>query len=150
MVKAFFYFRKFIFQLNTFLFFRSPLAGHEAVRVSTRQADSGSSVQGEGERCTSPTRSPVLAIQTWFSELIRLLHRPPWEILVRQDLLSQLQGKIWHPRPEIWKLCVWPIQGHRFWLLGFLLRFRRISLVPELPPLGSCTLPNGRSLSLGV
>ncbi len=41
---------------------RSPLAGHEAVRVSARQADSGSSVQGEGERCLFPTRSPVLAI----------------------------------------------------------------------------------------
>ncbi len=28
---------------------RSPLAGHEAVRVSTHQVDSGSSVQDEGE-----------------------------------------------------------------------------------------------------
>ncbi len=42
--------------------FRSPLAGHEAVRISAHQADSGSSVQGEGERFPSPTRSPVLAI----------------------------------------------------------------------------------------
>ncbi len=40
----------------------SPLAGQEAVRVSASQADSGSPVQGEGERCPSPTRSPVLAI----------------------------------------------------------------------------------------
>ncbi len=41
---------------------RSPLAGHEAVRISARQADSGSSVQGEGEWCPSPTHSPVLAV----------------------------------------------------------------------------------------
>ncbi len=40
----------------------SPLAGEETVRVSASQADSGSPVQGEGERCLSPTRSPVLAI----------------------------------------------------------------------------------------
>ncbi len=40
----------------------SPLAGHEAVRVSAHQADSSSPVQGEGERCLSSTRSPVLAI----------------------------------------------------------------------------------------
>ncbi len=40
----------------------SPLAGHEAVPVSARQADSGSSVQGKGEWYPSPTRSPVLAI----------------------------------------------------------------------------------------
>ncbi len=29
--------------------------------------------------------------QTWFSELILLLYRSPWEIPIRQDLLSQLQ-----------------------------------------------------------
>ncbi len=49
--------------------------------------------------------------QTWFSELTPLLYRPPWEIPIRRDLLSQLQGKIWHPQPELWKLWVWPIQG---------------------------------------
>ncbi len=73
--------------------------------------------------------------QTWFSELIPLLYQPPSEIPIRQDLLSQLQGKIWHPQPDIWKLWVWPIQGHRFRLLVFLLSFRRISLVTE-PPCG--------------
>ncbi len=40
----------------------SPLAGQEAVRVSASQAASGSPAQGEGERCPSRTRSPVLAI----------------------------------------------------------------------------------------
>ncbi len=38
------------------------LAEYETVRVSASQADSGSPVQGEGERCSSPTHSPVLAI----------------------------------------------------------------------------------------
>ncbi len=40
----------------------SYMAGHEAVRVSSHQADSSSFVQGEGEWCLSTTRSPVLAI----------------------------------------------------------------------------------------
>ncbi len=40
----------------------ASLAERETVRVSTSQANSGSPVQGEGERCPSPTRSPVLAI----------------------------------------------------------------------------------------
>ncbi len=93
---------------------------------------------------------PFWPSQTWFSELIPLLYRPPWEIPIRQDLLSQLQGKIWHPQPEIWRLWVWPIQGHEPWFLIFLPRFRRLSLVPEPPPLGSCTFPNGESLSPGV
>ncbi len=91
--------------------------------------------------------APFWPSQTWLSELIPLLYRLPWDIPIRQDLLSQLQGKIWHPQPEIWKLWVWPIQGHRFWFLVLLLNFRRISLTPEPPPLGSCT--NGGSLSLG-
>ncbi len=40
----------------------SPLAGQEAVCVSASPADPGSPVQGEGERCPSPTRSSVLFI----------------------------------------------------------------------------------------
>ncbi len=55
--------------------------------------------------------APFWPSQTWFSELTHLLYRPPWEIPIRRDLLSQLQGKIWHPQPELWKLWVWPIQG---------------------------------------
>ncbi len=56
--------------------------------------------------------APFWPSQTWFSELIPLLYWPPCEIPIRRDLLSQLQGRIWHPQPEIWKLWVWPIQGH--------------------------------------
>ncbi len=55
--------------------------------------------------------APSWPSQTWFSELIPLLYRPPWEIPIRWDLLSQLQGRIWHPQLEIWKLWVWLIQG---------------------------------------
>ncbi len=38
------------------------MAERETVCVSDSQANSGSPVQGEGERCPSPTRSPILAI----------------------------------------------------------------------------------------
>ncbi len=41
--------------------------------------------------------APFWPSQTWFSEITPLLYRPPWEIPIRRDLLSQLQGKIWHP-----------------------------------------------------
>ncbi len=51
--------------------------------------------------------APFWPSQTWFSELDSLLEGDPWEIPVRKDLLCQLQGRIWHLRPEIWKLCVW-------------------------------------------
>ncbi len=41
---------------------RPSLAERETVRVFASQSNSGSPVQGEGERCPSPTHSPVLAI----------------------------------------------------------------------------------------
>lgn len=57
--------------------------------------------------------APFWPSQPWFSELIPLLESPPWKIPIREDLLSQLQGRIWHPRPDMWKLYVWPIKGRR-------------------------------------
>ncbi len=94
--------------------------------------------------------APFWPSQTWFSELTPLLYRSPWEIPIRQDLLSQLQGRIWHPQPELWKLWVWPIQGQGPWWIFYLSSFSRPSPVPEPPLLGSCTLPSGASLSPGV
>ncbi len=84
--------------------------------------------------------APFWPSQTWFSELTPLLYWPPWEIPIRRDLLSQLQGRIWHSQPELWKLWVWPIQGQGPWWLIYLSRFRRPSPVQGPPLLGSCTL----------
>ncbi len=50
--------------------------------------------------------------RVWFSDLISLLDSSPWEIPIRRDLLSQAEGMILHPRPELWKLWVWPLRGH--------------------------------------
>ncbi len=69
--------------------------------------------------------APFWPFQTWFSELTPLLYRSPWEIPIRRDLLSQLQGKIWHPQPELWKLWVWPIHGQGLWWMFCLSRFRK-------------------------
>ncbi len=41
---------------------RPSVAEYETVRVSASQADSGSPMQGEGERYPSPTHSPILAL----------------------------------------------------------------------------------------
>ncbi|KAI2663175.1 Transposon Ty3-G Gag-Pol polyprotein [Labeo rohita] len=53
--------------------------------------------------------APYWPGQVWFSDLISLLDGSPWEIPVRGDLLSQAGGTILHPRPELWKLWVWPL-----------------------------------------
>ncbi len=39
-----------------------PMAECQSVRVSTNKADSGSTMQSEGERCPSPSHSPILAL----------------------------------------------------------------------------------------
>ncbi len=41
---------------------RPPLAKCQSVCVSTNKADSGSTMQSEGERCPSPSHSPILAL----------------------------------------------------------------------------------------
>ncbi len=51
--------------------------------------------------------------RTWFPELISLATAPPWRIPLRKDLLSQGLGTIWHPRPDLWNLHVWLLDGTR-------------------------------------
>ncbi len=41
---------------------RPPMAECQSVRVSAIKADSGSTMQSEGERCPSPSHSPILAL----------------------------------------------------------------------------------------
>lgn len=53
--------------------------------------------------------APFWPSQVWFSDLIILFEGPPWEIPLRPDLLSQAQGKIWHPHLDLWDLFVWPL-----------------------------------------
>ncbi len=55
--------------------------------------------------------APLWRNQTWVSELFQLLKAAPWPIPLRQDLLSQANGTIWHPRPELWALHVWLLDG---------------------------------------
>ncbi len=54
--------------------------------------------------------APLWRNQPW-SELFQLLKAAPWPIPLRRDLLSQANGTIWHPRPELWALHVWPLDG---------------------------------------
>jgi ribonuclease HI len=55
--------------------------------------------------------APFWRNQPWVSELFQLLEAAPWPIPLRRDLLSQANGTLWHPRPELWALHVWPLNG---------------------------------------
>ncbi|XP_074481579.1 uncharacterized protein LOC141761839 [Sebastes fasciatus] len=47
----------------------------------------------------------------WFPGMHRLLDGVPWCLPNRQDLLSQLGGRIWHPNPDRLQLWVWPLRS---------------------------------------
>ncbi len=51
-----------------------------------------------------PLEEPAVGVQ-----LFQLLKASPWTIPLRRDLLSQANGMLWHPRPELWALHVWPL-----------------------------------------
>ncbi len=55
--------------------------------------------------------APHWPTRTWFPELISLATAPSWCIPLRKDLLSQGLGTIWHPRPDLWDLHVWGLDG---------------------------------------
>ncbi len=57
--------------------------------------------------------APHWPTRTWFPELISLATAPPWRIPLRKELLSQGLGTIWHPRPDLWNLHVWLLDGTR-------------------------------------
>ncbi len=57
--------------------------------------------------------APYWPNKTWFPELMLLATAPPWPIPLRKDLLSQRRGTLWHPRPDLWKLHVWSLDGMR-------------------------------------
>ncbi len=57
--------------------------------------------------------APFWPGRLWFSDLITLLDGSPWEFPISRDLLSQAEGMILHPHPELWKMWVWPLRSLR-------------------------------------
>ena len=55
--------------------------------------------------------APFWPGRTWFPLLHSLCRSAPWCLPDREDLLSQLGGRIWHPDPRRLQLWAWPLQG---------------------------------------
>ena len=60
--------------------------------------------------------APCQPARPWFPLLLSLLVARPCRLPHRQDLLSQVQGSLWHPHPERLDLWAWPLgQGGSSW-----------------------------------
>ena len=55
--------------------------------------------------------APCWPGRVWFPMVQQLLDGTPWPLPSRRDLLSQVGGRIWHPRPDRLRLHVWPLKG---------------------------------------
>lgn len=55
--------------------------------------------------------APFWPARTWFPLLHSLCTGQPWRLPDRPDLLSQLDGRIWHPDPQRLQLWVWPLRS---------------------------------------
>ena len=55
--------------------------------------------------------APRRLARHWFPALLRLVHGQPWPLPVRADLLSQVGGGIWPPRPAVLQLWAWPLSA---------------------------------------
>ncbi len=88
-------------------------SGLTQVCVSPSKPTSTDTVQAQGGRGAGPAGCAHWPTRTWFPELISHATAPPWRIPLRKDLLSQGLGTIWHPRPDLWNLHVWLLDGTR-------------------------------------
>lgn len=89
-----------------------------SVCIAPNHSSPGSSGEGEPGWGRSSTSSPFWPGRVWFSDLLSLLDSSPLEIPPRRDLLSQVCGSIFHPRPQLRKLG-FVFQGSQLISLGF-------------------------------
>ncbi len=54
--------------------------------------------------------APYWPSRTWFPELMLLATAPRWPIPLSKEL-PQTRGTLWPPRPDLWKLHVWSLDG---------------------------------------
>lgn len=59
--------------------------------------------------------APCWPHMPWFSAIPTLLDGQPWELPLRRDLLSQADGRLFHPFPAGLRLVAWPLRGTGCW-----------------------------------
>jgi len=89
----------------------SFMAKVSSLCLSTPSSDPTNTPQSASSGPQASSGGPLLASQDLFSLLHRLCCGTPWRLPNRKDLLSQLEGRMWHPDPCRLQLWVWPLEG---------------------------------------
>lgn len=55
--------------------------------------------------------APRWPARPWFPVLLQLVQGTPLPLPLRADLLSQVEGQIWHPKPTVLQLWAWPLRS---------------------------------------
>ncbi|XDV17581.1 hypothetical protein PO909_023415 [Leuciscus waleckii] len=86
-----------------FVEFETEEQAQKAIEVIERVRKSG---------CPVLLIAPFWKSRLRFPELVQMTGEVPWPVPLRKDLLTQAKGTIWHLRPDLWALHVWPLNGY--------------------------------------
>jgi hypothetical protein len=88
--------------------------------------------------------------QSWFPDLLQLSIDFPRRLPARSDLLSQSQGHLWHPNPQLFHLHVWKLSGMLSESRGFRQQLPTALHDPIVDPQQIFMNPDGENTLIGV
>lgn len=89
--------------------FSSRVAELSIVRVPSFSTSMGNPTSNIPVQTQGALVAPRWPGRPWFPLLLSLLQGKLWQLHIRRDLLSQLNGRVWHPDPARLQLWVWPV-----------------------------------------
>ena len=87
---------------------------------------------------------------SWYPELLQLVVQKPITLPLVPDLLSQLNGRIYHQNPQMLSLHAWTLSSNQSEIDSFHKELPTMSPELEEFPLGKSMMQNGKSLLLGA
>ncbi len=118
--------------------------------VSASQADSGSPMQGEGERRLSPTHNPILAFPDLVLRAGSSSVSAPFRDSDQAGLTVPASGQDLASSARDLEAVGMAHTGSRALISSLPVEVQETIASASAPLRGSCTLPNGVSLSLDV
>ena len=101
-------------------------------------------------QCRIVLIAPFWPQASWYPELLQLVVQKPITLPLVPDLLSQLNGRIYHQNPQMLSLHAWTLSSSQSEIDNFHKELPIMSPELEEFPLGKSMMQNGKSLPLGA